>query len=328
MIETVQGKQLQVDDALFAHQHDGKGGSLPIFADSIGTQSTPFWLHLNHNHQTSADWLAQTPLVPDSVRDALTGQSSRPRITRLGDGTFITLRSINFDNDKLPNPLVTLCIYLTDKLIISTRDLPVISVDQMDDDLKVGVGPTSSGDWLVKLADNLTDQASEFIDDLHDQIIELEDALIEGQIPESGKMALIRKQLIILRRYLLPQRDVFSRLAIDKLAWMADDDRHRMQDIADRLGRGLDDLDASIARTTVLSDEVSNLMSAATNRRTYTMSVLALLFLPASFLTGLFGVNLGGMPATQDKWAFASFCGILILIAFGIGWWLKRSKWV
>lgn len=328
MMETVLGNQLQVDDALFAHQHDGKGGAQPILADSIGTQSTPFWLHLNYASQTSADWLEQTPLVPDLVRDALTGKSSRPRITRLGDGTFITLRGINLDNDNLADPLVTLCIYLTDKLIISTRDRPEISVDLMDDDLKIGVGPISSGDWIVELAANLTDRASEFIDTLHDRIIELEDGLMEGQIPERGEMALIRKQLIILRRYLLPQRDVFSRLATDKLVWMADDDRHRMQDIADRLGRGLDDLDASIARTTVLSDEVSNLMSEATNRRTYTMSVLALLFLPASFLTGLFGVNLGGMPATQYKWAFASFCAILILIAVGIGWWLKRSKWV
>ncbi len=62
------------------------------------------------------------------------------------------------------------------------------------------------------------------------------------------------------------------------LPWMNDDDRRRMQEISERLGRGLEDLDGSIARTAVLSDEISSLMADAMNRRTYTMSLLAMVF--------------------------------------------------
>lgn len=77
---------------------------------------------------------------------------------------------------------------------------------------------------------------------------------------------------------------------------MGDDDRRRMQEIAERLGRGLDDLDASVARTTVLADEITSQMTETLNRRTYSMYLLAMIFLPTTFLTGLFGVNLGGIP--------------------------------
>lgn len=327
-METVLGKSIQVADSLLAYQLDGKGNALVIKENSVASQSKPFWLHLNYENSASTVWLATTPLVPDLVREALAGGSFRPRVTRLGEGTFITLRSINFNSENLPDPLVTIRIYLTENLIISTRYRIIASVEEIKLDLDKGVGPINNGDWLVDLASNLTDHASEFIDNLHGRIIELEDGLMEQQIPERGEIALIRKQLIILRRHLLPQRDVFARLAIEKLNWMKDQDRRRMQDVADRLGRGLDDLDASIARTTIITDEINTLMSEATNRRTYTMSIMAMLFLPATFLTGLFGVNLAGIPAAEYRWSFAIFCFVLISIGISIGWWLKRSKWL
>lgn len=241
---------------------------------------------------------------------------------------MITLRSINFNANSRPDQLVTIRVYITDKLIISTRHRKVYSIDQVVNDLQSGAGPTNSGSWLVEISDALTDHTSEFIEDLHDKIIDLEDALLEQQVPERGQLALIRKQLIVLRRYMAPQRDVFARLASDRLPWMSDDDRRRMQDIADRLGRGLDDLDGSIARTAILSDEITTVMADAMNRRTYTMSLLAMVFLPTTFLTGLFGVNLGGIPGNSAPFGFVTFCLMLLAAVGGVAWWLKRSRWL
>ncbi|MCW0137554.1 hypothetical protein OIU92_28965 [Escherichia coli] len=67
--------------------------------------------------------------------------------------------------------------------------------------------------------------------------------------------------------------------------------------LPDRLGRGLDEIDACIARTGVMADEIAQVMQENLARRTYTMSLMAMVFLPSTFLTGLFGVNLGGIPA-------------------------------
>ena len=276
---------------------------------------------LDYAHPASAEWLSTTPLLPDSVREALSGESSRPRVSRQGEGTMITLRSINFNANSRPDQLVTIRVYITDKLIISTRHRKVYSIDQVVNDLQSGAGPTNSGNWLVEISDALTDHTSEFIEDLHDKIIDLEDALLEQQVPKRGQLALIRKQLIVLRRYMAPLRDVFARLASDRLPWMSDDDRRRMQDIADRLGRGLDDLDGSIARTAILSDEITTVMADAMNRRTYTMSLLAMVFLPTTFLTGLFGVNFGGIPGGGNPFGFAASLlgGLEATTAEGLG---------
>ncbi len=327
-MDFIEGKELQVEDAVYSLQLDGKGGSHPIEFDTKIDCHAPCWLHLDYAHTQSEQWIRSTPLLPDTVRDAMAGESQRPRVTRLGDAAIITLRSINFDQKNRPDQLVTIRVYMTDKLIISTRHRKVYAIDEVLTDLKSNTGPLNAGDWLVQICDALTDHASEFIEELHDRIIDMEDNLLEQTIPERGEMALLRKQLIVIRRYMAPQRDVFSRIASERYPWMGDDERRRMQDIADRLGRGLDDLDASIARTAILADEITSLMADSLNRRTYTMSLLAMLFLPMTFLTGLFGVNLGGIPGNSSPLGFTIFCVLLLLLVGAVAWWLKRSNWL
>lgn len=327
-MEVIAGKSLQVSDAIISCQLDGKGGLIPIDDSDVLTCDKPCWLHLNYTHSESADWLASTPLLPDSVRDALGGDSMRPRVNRLSDGTMITLRSINLNSESRPEQLVVIRVFINEKLIVSTRQRKVFAIDEVLTDLKNGIGPVDGGSWLVDVCDALTDHTSEFIEELHDKIIDLEDAVVDQQVPPRGELALIRKQLIIMRRYMAPQRDVFSRIASERLPWMSDDDRRRMQDIADRLGRGLDDLDASVARTGVLADEITTVMAEAMNRRTYTMSLLAMVFLPTTFLTGLFGVNLGGIPGGEWRYGFPAFCMLLMLLVIGVAWWLRKRKWL
>ncbi len=327
-MEVIKGEELQVSDAVYAYQLDGKGGVSVIEEDSVASTENPCWLHLDYSLPSSEKWINSTPLLPDNVREALAGESIRPKVLRMGDGTLITLRSINLNANARPDQLVTIRVYLTDKMIISTRHRKVFSMNEIINDMQHGSGPTDTGSWLVEMCDGLTDHTSDFIEDLHDKIIDFEDALMDQQLPERGQMALLRKQLIVLRRYMSPQRDVFARLASERLPWMTDDERRRMQEISDRLGRGLDDLDASIARTAVLSDEISSLMADALNRRTYTMSLLAMVFLPTTFLTGLFGVNLGGIPGSANHWSFTVFCGLLVLLVGGVALWMKRSKWL
>lgn len=327
-MDRLEGKQFPISDAVYALQLDGRGGVIPLQQQSAISQDSPVWLHLDYTRPVSAEWLQITPLLPDSVRELLAGESQRPRVTRTSEGALLTLRNINFAEASRPDQLITICVYITEKLIISTQQQQVYGFEHILADIKHHTGPTTTGDWLVQIADAITDHMSDFVDELHDRIIDLEDNILDQQIPERGEMALLRKQLIIMRRYMSPQRDVFARLANDRFSWMCDDDRHRIRDIAERLGRGLDDLDAGVARTTILTDEISTLMAESLNRRSYTMSLLAMLFLPLTFFTGLLGVNLGGIPGNQSPYGFIIFSVLLVLMVAGVTWWLKRSKWL
>lgn len=319
---------VNVPDAVFAWLLDGRGGVKPLEDNDVIDSQHPCWLHLNYTHPDSARWLASTPLLPNNVRDALAGESSRPRVSRMGEGTLITLRCINGSTDERPDQLVAMRLYMDERFIVSTRQRKVLALDDVVSDLQEGTGPVDCGGWLVDVCDALTDHASEFIEELHDKIIDLEDNLLDQQIPPRGFLALLRKQLIVMRRYMAPQRDVYARLASERLPWMSDDHRRRMQDIADRLGRGLDEIDACIARTGIMADEIAQVMQESLARRTYTMSLMAMVFLPSTFLTGLFGVNLGGIPGGGWRFGFSLFCILLVVLIGGVTLWLHRSKWL
>lgn len=69
-------------------------------------------------------------------------------------------------------------------------------------------------------------------------------------------------------------------------------------------------------------------MQESLARRTYTMSLMAMVFLPSTFLTGLFGVNLGGIPGGGWQFGFSLFCILLVVLIGGVTLWLHRSKWL
>ncbi len=156
----------------------------------------------------------------------------------------------------------------------------------------------------------------------------LEEHLLSERTMDRVDLADIRRQLIVSRRYLAPQRDLFSRLANEKVGWLELDDLRRLQEIADRLGRWLEDLDSSIARTSLLADEMNALLTEAMTRRTYIMSIMAMVFLPATFLTGLFGVNLGGIPGGQSNVGFLMFVSTLVTLIVCLAVWLRLHKWL
>ncbi|WP_349919895.1 zinc transporter ZntB [Aeromonas veronii] len=315
------------NDVIYGLTLDGKGGMQPLAVGSEIPAAEPSWLHLDYGNPEAARWLLQTPLINEVVRESLLGQSNRPKLVRMGETVLLILRGINHNKDHRPEEMVALRIYITPDLILSSRRRPLLSERDVFEQLKLGGGADSPADWLVEICDALTDRAGEFVEELHDQILELEEQVLLRDLPPNGRLARIRKQLIMIRRYLSPQRDLVARLANEKISWLDEDDRRRLLDIADRLRRWLDDLDAGVARTAVLADEINNLMAEATNRRAYQMSVMALLFLPASFLTGLFGINLGGMPGAESPAAFWIFSGSLLALAVGLGVWLKHRRW-
>ena len=156
-MEAIKGSDVNVPDAVFAWMLDGRGGVKPLENTDVIDEAHPCWLHLNYVHHDSAQWLATTPLLPNNVRDALAGESTRPRVSRLGEGTLITLRCINGSTDERPDQLVAMRVYMDGRLIVSTRQRKVLALDDVVSDLEEGTGPTDCGGWLVDVCDALTD---------------------------------------------------------------------------------------------------------------------------------------------------------------------------
>lgn len=313
--------------SVLALRFDGKGGAETL-PDGSECPDEDLWLHLDYSSPHAYEWIKTTPLLPDAVRESLQGDSSRPKLVKANGGMLLTLRCINANEGQRPDQMVALRFFISDRLVVSTRRRRVHAVEGIVEDLARHIGPLNTADWLVDLCEHITEQAGDYIDELQEQIAVLEEHLLCERHIHRSELADIRRQLIVSRRYLAPQRDLFSRLANEKVGWLEADDLRRLQEISDRLSRWLDDLDASIARTSLLADELNARFAEAMTRRTYIMSLMAMVFLPATFLTGLFGVNLGGIPGGSSPVGFLTFVSLLLTLVVGLGIWLRCHKWL
>ena len=76
-----------------------------------------------------------------------------------------------------------------------------------------------------------------------------------------------------------------------------------------------------------MQEEFANLQAEKMNARMYVLSILSGIFLPLGFLTGLFGINIGGMPGTENMDAFWLFCIALVVLGGGQFILMRRSRW-
>ncbi len=222
--------------------------------------------------------------------------------------------------------MVSLRLWIDAHRIITLRFRHLMAIEDVRRDIESGTGPTSTGDFLTAIAGHLIDRMAPTIDGLDEEIDSLEETLLDNQDRDDRRMlAELRRRVISLRRYIAPQRDVMNRLSTERLASLTDLDRARLREVADRITRYVEDLDAARERAAVTQEELASRMSAQMNRTMYVLSLVAAIFLPLGLLTGLLGINVGGIPGTENKLAFAVVCVILLLIA-GIQIWLFRKK--
>ena len=108
------------------------------------------------------------------------------------------------------------------------------------------------------------------------------------------------------------------------------DPKNRLQirEVTDSLIRYLEDLDSARDRASVTQEELANRISEQMNVRMYVLSLVAAIFLPLGFLTGLLGINVGGIPGAENKWAFGIFIVILIGVVVLQILFFKKKKWM
>lgn len=282
----------------------------------------------------SVTWLEITPEnkallkeigLPKIIIESLTAEETRPRCTTYGNNALLTLRGVNLTEGAEPEDMISARFWLTENSIIGLWRRPLIATNNMFTSLKNNTAPTTATGFLAKFALRLADHTEPVIAALNEQIDTLEDSLLSDAPPTSRTvLAETRRTAIILRRYLLPQRDALTTLSIEDFKWLKNEDRSHIREAADRVIRIGEELDAIRDRTQIIHDQIMDKRAESMNQQMLVLSVVAAIFLPLGFLTGLLGINVGGMPGTENPLAFWwVILGLIILTALLV-WLFKR----
>ncbi len=310
---------------------DGKGGAVALAPDAFTTATRHdhaggfVWQHLKRDHPDTAALLATSGL--DSfVIDALTADETRPRCTVHGKGILLNLRGVNLDPGAEPEDMISVRLWLEAHRVIGVWVRPLQATEDLIRAMERGEGPASPGDLVAKLALRLADRAEPSVIALNELIDDLEEAVWDPKTEVMrARLADVRRRAIVLRRYFLPQRDALSTLEIEDARWLKDHDRSRLREAAERVSRFGEELDAIRDRAQIVHDQIMDQRAERMNQRMLVLSVVAAIFLPLGLLTGLLGINVGGVPGADNPYAFAVVCGLLVVIGLALFWWFRRS---
>lgn len=283
------------------------------------------WVHLNRNADESQRWLEHRSGLDPLVIDALLAEDTRPRCAQMSNGVMLFLRGVNLNPGANPEDMVSIRVWIEPNRIISVRLRRLLSVDDLSAAIEQGQGPSTAGDFVVQLSQRLVSRMAGVVGDIDDDVDRLQDMVLGAESRQlRTQLNELRREIIALRRYVAPQRDALAQLALLRTSWLSERNLLRLREEADRVTRYVEDLDAARERAAVTQEELGNKLSEQLNARMYVLSVVAAIFLPLGFLTGLFGINVGGIPLADNP---SGFVDILILLAVITGAQFILFRW-
>ncbi|HLQ38296.1 MAG TPA: CorA family divalent cation transporter [Planctomycetota bacterium] len=294
-----------------AGEHRGK-----VFDWHLPGAPDQHWVQLELSHQAEA-WLLNRGALDPMAFQALVAEGARPRVAEFDEGLLVILRGVNLNAGADPEDMVSVRLWLDRHRLLSVTPRRVQAVLDLRDQLHHGRGPRSPAAVLVAIAGKLLDRVHQFLGELDEKVDELHEQLVQEQLlPFRKGLALLRRRLIQFRRYLAPQRDTLLRLLREHHEWFEPELQEQLREIAERTGKYVDDIHWMTERAAVMHDELESRLNERMNRNMQFMSLVAVMFLPLSFLTSLWSVNTGGVPWKDDPDGFWYVSCMMLMLVF------------
>lgn len=314
---------------------DGKGGARAIARtelDELRLQpQQSLWLHWDRSHPQTRSWLLRDSGLSEFACELLLEENTRPRLLPLAqEQLLLFLRGVNLNPGAEPEDMVSVRIFAQAQRVISLRLRPLRASDEILQQLAEGRGPRTACELLLVMGELLTEKVQGLVSDLS-EVVDLEEEKVEADeryTPEHGSLQQIRRRAAGLRRFLAPQREIYLQLSRIKWSWLGDQDADYWNELNNSLIRYLEELELTRERAALVLESEDRRRSERMNRTMYRFGIITCIFLPMSFITGLLGINVGGIPGAESPYGFLLASLLVLGLALGQWWLFRRLRWV
>jgi zinc transporter len=311
---------------------DGSGGAKELSDEEVRNWSPDdglLWVDCDQNNAAVKEWLTRQADVSQNARNILLAGETRPRSVDEGDGLLVILRGINMNPGAVPDDMVAVRMCLQERRIITAHRRKLLSIQDVIESLVAGAGPKTVGEFLIALTVNLGRRISAAIENIENLVDEQEAEVAQGDIGElRAALGVVRRQAAAIRRHLAPQRDTLDRIVRAHAGLLTDRETFDLREEGDQLTRYVEDLDLARENALVTQEELMNRVAQEQNARVYLLSVISAIFLPLTFVTGLLGMNVAGLPGVDNSSGFMISALIMLLLAVSLAAYFKWRKWI
>lgn len=289
------------------------------------------WVDLDSRDGDTSDWIESQSGLSAEVRQRLLGSDDLSRREVIDGGLLICFRTQSVSPAPDASGYGSIRIWIEKDRVITVRSETSLSCDALRvaataDEEATNWAPFEIVAFLahrdVEQFEPLISNVIGKLDELEDQILDADDDQVEEELP------MIRRLTIRARRNLVTLRNLLAFITADESLPICKHERGALESAKNHVLTYLESLDDCHERTHLLQDQLEARMTSRLNRITYQLTLVATVFLPLSFLTGLLGMNVAGIPDEHNPWGFALVCVVMVLIAIGFWFFFRWRRWI
>jgi magnesium transporter len=302
-------------------------------AFQLKDKSSVTWLNISGVHKTEiieqvGAHFAIHPLVLEDI--ASTGQ--RPKMEDFDEYIFVVLRMLSFDVKEKETKTEQVSLIFGRGFVISFQEMEGDVFDYIRERLRSNKGRIRKmdADYLAyALIDAIVDNYFIILENLGETIEDIEDKLVTNPSTETLRTIHdLKREMVFLRKSVWPLREVISRLERSESSLINKSTRIYLRDVYDHTIQIMDSVETF---RDMLSGMLDIYLSSVSNRMNEIMKVLtviATIFIPLTFLTGIYGMNFRYMPELELTWSYPAILTLMFIVALLMVFYFKRRKWM
>ena len=286
------------------------------------------WFDIDIAVDADREWLMAWQEINEQTRQALLEPVRFNHYEQVPDGTLLSVRTLRPGQTEDVTDLADLKLLIGPTRAVTVRSGTLVAVDQLRQHLLSDRTLVTAVDLLGFLVSAMTNRMEAVIYDLTQDIDDVEDALLDGNsVPPPQTLSELRRRIFRTRRQVNGTQQVLAPMTTDPALALDADDRETLNRASDHVARYLGSLDECRTRVEVLEDQIDAQRSETMTRSSLNLTIVATVFLPLSFITGLLGMNVGGIPDEHNPLGFWLVTGSSIILSVVAWRWLRRKTY-
>jgi magnesium transporter len=268
------------------------------------------------------------PLVIEDIANT----EQRPKVEDYGDYLFVVLKMLSPDGSHVRAEQVSLVIKRNVVIMFQEHDKPGDCFDPLRARVRADASrPRGAGaDFLAYgILDAMVDNYFVVLEQLGDTVERIEEAAtLDPTARGAQTIHELRRELLVMRRAVWPLRDLVAQLLRRESPLISDKTVIYLRDVYDHLVQVIDTLEAQRDLLSSLLEVELTRASLRMNETIKALTLIATIFIPLTFIVGVYGMNFDHMPELRWRWAYPVLWALMIAIGVGMVVWFKRKHWL
>jgi len=291
------------------------------------------WININGlNHVDAIEKIGDHYELHPLVLEDIVNISQRPKIDEYDDYLFIVLKMLYYDaNEKIVSEQVS--FILGDEYVLSFQESEGDVFDEVRDRITQAKGRVRSmpADYLLYvLIDAIVDHYFSVIETLGNKIEDFETEIFSGNVADdvSQNIQNLKREILRVRRAIFPLREVINRIEKNESDLIHKKTITYYRDIYDHLIQVSENIDIYREMIWSLMDMYMTTISNKMNEVMKVLTIMASIFIPLTFIAGIYGMNFDYIPELKYKYSYFILWGVMITLFVGMLFYFKRKKWL